>query len=109
MLERLCVLMSQCYIFQFPWSDLPTNSGHSYGFSSVSCDAEYGNGKRALETFTILLKCWKRYVDDIFYIVPKDLVASLFRHINNIEQFTLENENAQGYLSFLDVQSDDGY
>ena len=70
--------------------------------------------KRALETFTTPLKCWKQYVDDVFCIAPKDLVASLFQHINNIEpsiQFTLESENAQGYLPLLDVQlqrSDEG-
>ena len=63
--------------------------------------------KRAPETFTTPLKCWKQYVDDVFCIVPKDLVASLFQHINKIEpsiQFTLESENAQGYLPLLDVQ-----
>lgn len=100
--------MKQCYIFRFP---LSANSGHSYEFSSVSCDGEYGNEdaeKRALETEK------KRYVDDVFCIV-KDLSASLFQHINNIEpsiQFTLENQNAQGYLPFLDVQlqrSDEGF
>ena len=46
--------------------------------------------KRALETFTTPFKCWKRYVDDVFCIVPKDLVASLFEHINNIKPSSTE-------------------
>ena len=55
--------LKQCYIFRFP---LSANSGHSYEFSSVSYDGEYGNEdaeKRALETEK------KRYVDDVFCIV----------------------------------------
>ena len=62
--------------------------------------------ERALETFSTPVKCWKRYVDDIFCVVSSTMVPSLLQHINSIEQsiqFTIEYESREGCLPFLDV------
>ena len=54
---------------------------------------------------------WRRYVDDTFTALPRDLVQQFLRHLNSIEpciQFTAEEET-EGKLPFLDVclQRDD--
>ena len=50
---------------------------------------------------------WKRYVDDILEIVPKDSVDKLTEHLNSIDttgniKFTSEQES-EGKLPFLDT------
>ena len=62
---------------------------------------------RALATFPTTPKFWKRYIDDVCTVVPKDQVGSLLQHLNSIEpsiQFTHEAEDANSCLAFLDVQ-----
>lgn len=49
----------------------------------------------AINTFQYPVTTWKRYVDDTFVIIKKDLVDQFFTHINSIDvniQFTLEKE-----------------
>ncbi len=50
-------------------------------------------------------KIWKRYVDDLFVILSKYSARSFLGHINNINeaiQFTVDSENENGELAFLD-------
>ena len=61
--------------------------------------------ERALASYEIQLPFWKRYVDDICTVVPKQRVQHLLQHLNGIEgsiQFTVELES-DGRLPFLDV------
>ena len=60
---------------------------------------------RALISFPTPPRFWKRYVDDVFSVVPRKQIARLHQHLNSMEssiQFTLEVENNQ-CLPFLDV------
>ena len=62
--------------------------------------------ERALETFSTPVKCWKRYIDDVFCVVSRTMVPSLLQRINSIQrsiQFTIENKSREGCLPFLDV------
>ena len=50
-------------------------------------------GERALTTFHPHPRFWRRYVDDTFTALPRDLVQQFLRHLNSIEpciQFTAE-------------------
>ena len=61
--------------------------------------------QRALATAPVETLFWKRFVDDVFSAVSKDLIECLLNHLNSIEQsiqFTVEREN-DGKLSFLDL------
>ena len=60
---------------------------------------------RALQTFPNPPTLWKRYVDDTFVIIKKNVLNAFHEHINNIEQsikFTVELES-DNLLPFLDV------
>ena len=63
--------------------------------------------ERALAFYEIQLPFWKRYVDDICTVMPKQRVQHLLQHLNGIEvsiQFTVELVNeSYGCLPFLDV------
>lgn len=69
---------------------------------------------RALTTPEKPLRFWKRYVDDVFYVVSKDLVLEVLHHINSIEpliQFMCEVEDKDRCFPFLDAmreRCDDG-
>ena len=61
---------------------------------------------RALASFPIPLSFWKRYVDDVFCVIPSDQVVPLLQHLNTIEpsiQFTYETESDDHSLPFLDI------
>ena len=61
--------------------------------------------ERALSSYGVQLPFWKRYVDDICTVVPKQRVQHLLQHLNGIEetiQFTVELES-NDCLPFLDV------
>ena len=57
---------------------------------------------------------WKRFVDDVWAVVPADKIQSILKLINEIEptiKFTVEKEDDNNSLSFLDVtisRIDDG-
>ncbi len=56
-------------------------------------------------TFRRPPKIWKRYVDDTFVILSKHAARSFLVHVNNINeaiQFTVDSENGNGQLPFLD-------
>ena len=62
--------------------------------------------ERILSNPAFHVKCWKRYVDDTFVILPDSEVSSFFDFINGVEpsiNFTIEKEDAQQQLSFLDA------
>ena len=51
-------------------------------------------------------KIWRRYVDDVIAILPKDKVESYLNHINSLDpniQFTIEKE-VENCLPFLDLK-----
>ncbi len=59
----------------------------------------------AITTFRLPPKIWKRYVDDTFIILSKYVARSFLVNINSINeaiQFTVESENENGELPFLD-------
>ena len=61
--------------------------------------------ERALATTDILLRFWKRYVEDTCTVLPAHSLQELFDHLNGVEpsiQFTVETD-LKGRLPFLDV------
>ena len=49
---------------------------------------------------------WKRYVDDVFSIIPKGKRDILLNYLNSIDphiKFTVEQPNAEGSIPFLDT------
>ncbi len=65
--------------------------------------------ERALTTFHSPPHFWRRYVDDTFTALPRDLVQQFLRHLNSIEPCIHAEEETEGKLPFLDVclQRDD--
>ena len=54
----------------------------------------------------IPIKEWKRYVDDVFSIIPKGSRETLLRYLNSIDlhiKFTVEQPNEEGAIPFLDT------
>ena len=54
----------------------------------------------------IPIKEWKRYVDDVFSIVPKGKQEELLKYLNSIDpciKFTVEQPNSEGAIPFLDT------
>ena len=54
----------------------------------------------------IPVKDWKRYVDDVFSIIPKGNCDTMLRYLNSIDphiKFTIEQPNAEGDIPFLDT------
>ena len=52
------------------------------------------------------IKDWKRYVDDVFSIIPKGNRDKLLKYLNSIDphiKFTIEQPNAEGGIPFLDT------
>ena len=52
------------------------------------------------------IKDWKRYVDDVFSIIPKGNRIILLQYLNSIDphiKFTIEQPNAEGGIPFLDT------
>ena len=52
------------------------------------------------------IKEWKRYVDNIFSIIPKGKRDILLNYLNSIDphiKFTVEQPNAEGAIPFLDT------
>ena len=52
------------------------------------------------------IKDWKRYVDDVFSIIPKGNRDNLLQYLNSIDphiKFTIEQPNAEGGIPFLDT------
>ena len=51
-------------------------------------------------------KVSKRYVDDVFSIIPKGNRDTLLQYLNSIDphiKFTIEQPNAEGGIPFLDT------
>ena len=54
----------------------------------------------------IPVKDWKRYVDDVFSIIPKGNRDTMLQYLNSIDphiKFTIEQPNAEGGIPFLDT------
>ena len=52
------------------------------------------------------VKEWKRYVDDVFSIIPKGNRDTLLQYLNSIDphiKFTIEQPNVEGGIPFLDT------
>ena len=52
----------------------------------------------------IPVKDWKRYVDDVFSIIPKGYRNTMLQYLNSIDphiKFTIEQPNEEGGHSFL--------
>ena len=52
------------------------------------------------------IKDWKRYVDDVFSIIPKGNRDNLLQYLNSIDphiKFTIEQPNTEGGIPFLDT------
>ena len=55
---------------------------------------------------SIPIKEWKRYVDDIFSIIPKGKREVKLQYLNSIDphtKFTVEQPNMEGGIPFLDI------
>ena len=51
-------------------------------------------------------KEWKRYMDDVFSIIPKGQHDTMLQHLNSIDphiKFTVEQPNEEGAIPFLDT------
>ena len=56
--------------------------------------------EHAIESYDIILPFWKRYVDDVCTIVPKDRVNHMLQHLNSFKesiQFTVDLEKVVVY------------
>ena len=54
----------------------------------------------------IPVKDWKRYVDDVFSIIPKGNRDTMLQYLNSIDphiKFTIEQPNVEGGIPFLDT------
>ena len=54
----------------------------------------------------IPIKEWKRYVDDVFSIIPKGKRDTMFQNLNSIDlhmKFSVEQPNLEGAIPFLDT------
>ena len=54
----------------------------------------------------IPIKEWKRYVDDVFSIVPMGKQEELLKYLNSIDphiKFTVEQPNIEGAIPFLNT------
>ena len=54
----------------------------------------------------IPVKDWKRYVDDVFSIIPKGNHDTMLQYLNSIDphiKFTIEQPNTEGGIPFLDT------
>ena len=54
----------------------------------------------------IPIKEWKRYVDDVFSIIPKSKRDTMLNYLNSIDpyiKFTVEQPNTEGAIPFLDT------
>ena len=54
----------------------------------------------------IPIKEWKRYVDDVFSIVPMGKQEELLKYLNSIDphiKFTVEQPNSEGAIPFLNT------
>ena len=54
----------------------------------------------------IPVKDWKRYVDDVFSIIPKGNRDTMLQYLNSIDphiKFTIEQPNEEGSIPFLDT------
>ena len=54
----------------------------------------------------LLIKEWKRYVDDVFSIIPKGQRDTMLNYLNSIDphiKFTVEQPNEEGAIPFLDT------
>ena len=52
------------------------------------------------------VKDWKRYVDDVFSIIPKGNQDKMLQYLNSIDphiKFTIEQPNEEGGIPFLDT------
>ena len=52
------------------------------------------------------IKEWKRYVDDVFSIIPKGKCDTILEYLNSIDphiKFTVEQPNEEGLIPFLDT------
>ena len=55
---------------------------------------------------SIPIKEWKRYVDDVFSIIPKGKWDTMLQYLNSIDphiKFTVEQPNMEGAIPFLDT------
>ena len=54
----------------------------------------------------ISIKEWKRYVDDVFSVIPKGKRDTMLQYLNSIDphiKFTVEQPNKEGAIPFLDT------
>ena len=54
----------------------------------------------------IPVKDWKRYVNDVFSIIPKGNHDTMLQYLNSIDshiKFTIEQPNEEGGIPFLDT------
>ena len=54
----------------------------------------------------VQVKDWKRYVDDVFSIIPKGNQDKMLQYLNSIDphiRFTIEQPNEEGGIPFLDT------
>lgn len=103
-LTQLC--MNQAF-FKFRGQIYQQISGTSMGnpLSPFICDTYVRNFEEKISTDPNFPRFWRRYVDDIFAIVKKDMVNVTLDWLNGIDQnlkFTHEIE-VEGRLQFLEL------
>ena len=97
-----CWVLSQCYLhgrFFGTAMDSPVSVTIA---NLVMEDVE----ERVLTSYDIFLPSWKRYIDDLCTVAPKNRVQHLLQHLNGVEksiQFTAKCES-DGCLLSLDVK-----
>ena len=67
---------------------------------------EYFEGMALGPELPLPIKQWKRYVDDVFSIIPKDQRDTMLNYLNSIDRhikFTVEQPNEEEAIPFMDT------
>ena len=92
---------------QFPSADSPHNDYNTAGMPKAYNPWTPDNSFFFLgPEVPVPITEWKRYVDDVFSIIPKGKRDILLNYLNSIDphiKFTVEQPNAEGAIPFLDT------
>ena len=108
-MKLLKLVLENC-VFSFQGNFFKQLHGAAMGSPCSSVVAniymEYFEDKALDPKFPLPIKEWKRYVDDIFSIIPKGQHDTMPQHLNSIDlhiKFTVEQPNEEGANPFLDT------
>ena len=107
---QLLKLVLENYVFTFQDKFFKQLHGAAMGspYSPVVANIymEYFENLALGPKLPVPVKDWKRYVDDVFSIIPKGTKNQMLQYLNSIDpriKFTIEQPNREGDIPFLDT------